>query len=196
MPEANGGAVVDEETELQLAQTEPETLLTVQALLDRARAGDDAVLPELRALLDENPSLWREVGDMAHQAEQIWIELVAGPDLLARESLIRQLAELRAEIIGSDPTPLEKLLGERIVINYLIAWHADGMFAAKRDLSLRWAKFASERQGRSQRQLIQAIGALATLRRLTGVEVLTPVSHSEAAPESWRLRFCGCFHDA
>ena len=181
MPEANGGAAVDEETELQLAQTEPETLLTVQALLDRARAGDDSVLPELRALLDENPSLWHEVGDMAHQAEQIWIELVAGPDLLARESLVRQLAELRAQITGSDPSPLEKLLGERIVINYLIAWHADGMFAAKRDLSLKWAKFASERQGRSA-QLIQAIGALATLRRLAGGSVLTPESPSEAAP--------------
>ena len=82
MPEANGGTVVVDETELQLAQTEPATLLTVQALLERARAGDDAVFPELRALLDEDPLLWREVGDMAHQAEQIWIELVAGPDLL------------------------------------------------------------------------------------------------------------------
>jgi hypothetical protein len=165
--EANGDAAVNDTTDVELICPEPEPLLTMQALIDRARGGDHTVLPQLRDLLDRDPRLWQEVGDMARQAEAIWIDLIAGPDLLVRESLQRQLAQIRQEVAGPNPSALERLLAERIAINYLIAWHADGMFAQKRNLDLRWAKFACERQSRSQRQLIQAMGALTTLRKLT-----------------------------
>ena len=34
-------------------------------LIDRAQQGDETALPELRALLDETPDLWQQVGDVA-----------------------------------------------------------------------------------------------------------------------------------
>ena len=77
-------------------------------LLKKAEAGDRSVLPQLRRALDGDPDLWRGYGNLAAHAEASLAMLAAGPNLLLAESLKRKLAELKAELGGESPSPLEK----------------------------------------------------------------------------------------
>jgi hypothetical protein len=138
----------------------------LRELLERARQGDRDALPRLREVLDNCPQLWQHFGDLGRHAEAAWIELVGGQDLYLKESLERKAAAMKVELAGSDPTPLERLLVERIVSCWLQFAHADAVLAQVKDLSLKQAEFASKRQDRAHRRYLMAIGTLATVRRL------------------------------
>jgi DUF971 family protein len=138
----------------------------VEVLLELAQKGDTAVLAELRALLDQRPDLWSGVGDLAALVEQGWIHLLAQRDLFLQEALLRQLAEMRANLAGPSPTPIEKLLVDRIVATWLQLQHSDAAMAELDNKSIRVAEFIVKRQAHANRQYLMAIGALETLRRL------------------------------
>src|SRR5579871_5375189 len=89
----------------------------VARLLDQAKKGDAAVLPQLRRLLDESPELWQYYGDLAAQACASWVQLAAGQNLLLDECLTRKAAELQKEIAGATPSPLEQHLADRVVVS-------------------------------------------------------------------------------
>src|SRR4051812_48843084 len=96
-----------------------------QRLLLRAQGGDLACLPELRALLDQRRELWERAGDLAQHAELSMLRLVAGTNLLALEAVQRKLAELKAELAGPNPSPLERLLVDRVGVCWLQVHHLD-----------------------------------------------------------------------
>jgi hypothetical protein len=98
-------------------------------LLKRAEAGDRSVLPQLQRALDGNAALWRGYGDLAAHAEASLAMLAAGPNLLLAESLKRKLAELKAELGGASPSPLEKLLVERVTATWLQTNYHDSLVA-------------------------------------------------------------------
>jgi hypothetical protein len=135
-------------------------------LLDRARRGDLEVLPRLREVLESRPELWRHYGDLALHAQHGWIERIGGSDLLARESLHREVARLKQELAGPAPTPLECLLADRIAACWLQVYHADLTVAQAMGSSLKLVEFLGRRQARVHRSFISSIGALAMIRRL------------------------------
>jgi hypothetical protein len=147
-------------------QPEPlDSLEGLRALAARARS-DPSALPELRRALDLHPEIWRRVGDLAARAEQLWVELIAGPDVLAREALLHHLEALKVELAGPSPSPLERLLVERVAACWLQINHADAAAALARDVSIKQAEFAIKRQDRAHRRHLSAVAALATVRRL------------------------------
>jgi hypothetical protein len=101
----------------------------VQDLCRRAVQGDAAVLPELRRVLDGHPEMWHAYGDLAVQAQAVWVNLTAGQNLLLHESLQRFAAELKARLAGDDPSALERLLVERVAATWLQVNHADAAYA-------------------------------------------------------------------
>ena len=141
----------------------------LRELLGRAGRGDRTVLPALRRLLDARPALWKYAGDVARHAEAAWIDLLAGRDLLVRESLTRSVAALKAELAGPGAPPLERLLAERVAANRLQASQADAAFAQLkgRDLTAAQLEMCQRRQERAQRSYLEAIKAMATVRKLT-----------------------------
>jgi hypothetical protein len=145
----------------------PAALAGLQEILARARRGDVAVLPELREALEARPEIWKHCSDLAAIAERAWIALVAGPDLLVAESLMMRMADLRAELAGPDPTALERLAIERVVIAWLQAWYSDLAAAGSGDVPPKVAAFALERQDRAQKRYLAALATLARIRRLT-----------------------------
>jgi hypothetical protein len=138
----------------------------VRELLERARGGDPAALPALRAALDGRPELWRAYGDLAAHARGAWVELIGGPDLALKESLTRTADAMLVDLAGPAAPALERLLAERVVATWLQLNHADALAAQAAGLSLRQASFAQGRQESAQRRHIAAAAALATLRRL------------------------------
>jgi hypothetical protein len=137
----------------------------IKALLTRAGGGDQAALPRLRALLDET-AMWRRLGDLAAHAELTWIGHVSGTDLALKEMLARKVSALKVELGGPAPSPLERLMIDRIAINWLIVGHADIEAAATKDGDPRRADLAMKRQTQATQRLATAIKALATVRRL------------------------------
>jgi hypothetical protein len=134
-------------------------------VLARAGGGDQAALPRLRAVLDET-QLWRQLGDLAAHAELTWVRHVGGTDLAMREMLARKLVAVKAELGGPAPSPLERLLVDRIAINWLMVAHADLEAAGTKDGDPRRADLALKRQGQAELRFATAIKALATVRRL------------------------------
>jgi hypothetical protein len=150
----------------RLEPTSDPTEAAQAELLDRARRGDLEVLPELRAFLDDRPEIWRTFGDVAAHARAAWIALIAGDDLALAQSTARKADALRAEVAGPSPTPLEALLAERIVASHLQLAYAEFKCAESRDASVKQLAFAERRLMGTHRRHLQAVGAMATLRRL------------------------------
>jgi hypothetical protein len=164
------------------------TLAELNTLVARARAGDVEVLPQLRKVLDEHPEVWH-CGDVAMIARDSWITLIAGPDLALKELLDRRARELKDELAGPHPTPLEGLLVDRIVACWLAVHHAEASIAQSGDMSLRLAEYAQKRLNSAQRRYLMAIGALASVRKLlpTTIEV-TAHRDDEPGPKLPRCR--------
>ena len=97
------------------------TALTTEmkALVERAEKGDQTALVPLRKLLSDMPALWRHYGDLAAWAERTWTDLIAGANLVLKESLGLKLADLRNDLGHTDASPLERLLIERVAACWL-----------------------------------------------------------------------------
>ena len=135
-------------------------------LLKRAEAGDRSVLPQLQRALDGNADLWRGYGDLAAHAEASLAMLAAGPNLLLAESLRRKLAELKAELGGESPSPLEKLLAERISTSWLQVTYFDGLVAQAGGAGEARLKVLRQMQDGAHRRHLAGIKQLAVVRRL------------------------------
>jgi hypothetical protein len=143
-------------------------------VLEQAEQGDRSALLALEMLLDATPEVWRAYGDLARVAEDAWVELVAGPNVLLMESLRRKLAELKSELL-SDPvaSPLEQLLVERVGAGWLQTAYAGAAAAQAREKPLDLAQLEQQqrRQERAQKGYLAAIRTLATVRKLLAADV-------------------------
>jgi hypothetical protein len=161
-------------------------------LVQRAQQGDMTVLPLLREALECDPSLWQEYGDLAAQAQEAWLQLLAGTDYLLAESVRLKLGALRQELGTEGASPLEKLLIERVVACWLQTHYADALYAqAKGPQSTPSVRQElMKRQESSQRRYLASIKQLALVRKLLKPALsplqlaLGTVSEDAAAPKA------------
>jgi hypothetical protein len=151
---------------LTTSATETETLERLQSLVKRAEQGDESALPELRVALNANPWIWERYGDLAQQSQAAWLQLNAGPDLLLRESVERKTEQLRTELAGPGPSPLEKLLVERVIACWLQTQYTDAAYAQLQNPSPGQHTAALKRQAGSHQRYLHSIKTLATVRKL------------------------------
>jgi hypothetical protein len=138
-------------------------------LLKRASKGDKTCLPELRALLADperggrileiygSPDKWL-VADLLGQ--------VAGDDLAVSEATARKLAEVRDELAGPNPMPIERLLAERAAVCWFLVNRYESNFSNAKDLTIRQAAFHQEKIDRAHKRYLSALKTLATVRKL------------------------------
>jgi hypothetical protein len=138
----------------------------LQRLVDRARNGDVSALPAVRLLLQEASSVEEFSANLAIQTEETLIAAAAGKDLFYKEALRRKQQLMRAELAGPTPTPLEKLLVERIVTCWLQLQDADIRFAQAKELTINQADYHQRRIDRAHKRFLSAVKTLATVRRL------------------------------
>jgi hypothetical protein len=150
----------------QKTPLDQQALEHLQLLVRRAEQGDASVLPELRRALDEHPEAWQRCGDLALEAQEAWLELVAGNNLLFRECVERKVSQMKTELAGENPTPLERLLVARVVAGWLQCEYADAAYAQMQKPTSGQHAAGLRRQNACQQRYLQAIKTLATVRRL------------------------------
>jgi hypothetical protein len=138
----------------------------MRKFLRRAENGDTSTLPVLRKVL-QNPDAVRALGgDLAQQAEKALIDAAGGKNLMFKEALARKLELLRLELAGTNPTPVENLLVERVVACWLQVQYADVRYAQAEDLTVEQGDYYQRRMDHAHRRYLSALKTLALVRKL------------------------------
>ena len=90
-------------SELFQVPDEPPVVEDLNLLVQRARKGDETVLPQLREMLDTRPEVWQHFGNLAVHAREAWLRVISADDLALRESTARKAEDLCASL--PDPNP-------------------------------------------------------------------------------------------
>ena len=168
-------------TDVSKKHTSRERRITLAAMLMAAERGGEKILPALRKRFDEDPDLWEQAGDLALQAERSVLSLAAGKNALAFEAMERKADQLRGELVGLSPTPLERLLVDQIIICWLQVNQAErtcvGFFQDGGGMAE--AEFHQRRLDRAQRRYLAAIRTLAQVRRLLAPTVQVNIAEQQ-----------------
>jgi hypothetical protein len=151
-----------------IPQLKPDDSYTqeVQRLLLRAQEGDASVLPELHDVLENRPELWKQLGDLVAHCEEAVLGLAAGKSLLAKESIRKRMDGLKNELAGPKPSPLEKLLVDRVVLCWA-QMHLGDLDAIQRSQAGQPHRVDVERRlAGLQARYLAAIKQLAVVRKL------------------------------
>jgi hypothetical protein len=151
---------------MQLGEQEPsETKDRLNQLLKRASSGDESTVPVLREVL-KLPFIVELLGNLATRAKDTLIDKFAGKDLAAREGVSRKLECLRDEHSGATPTPLERLLVDRVVACWLHLHYLEVTYAYKEDMNLKVAMHYQRSIDCAQKRYLSAMKTLALVRKL------------------------------
>lgn len=150
-----------------------EKLLTV--LASAVNEGSDEAADQLIALCNQFPELWQRISGIEAYAIDSWIDLLALGNSktteFKRAVVVAELDRQRQLLAQAGDSPLEKMLIGRIVSAWLQANYTDALYAQALGSPMSSPKLIDLRQRnaeKAQRQLLRAIQALATTRRLLG----------------------------
>jgi hypothetical protein len=163
-------------------ELEPELYAEMQAVVNRAKGGDAGAVPRLRELMAQFPVLAGHFGDLGKQAETAWVALAAGSDLCLKETLLAHAVAMRAELGGASPSPVERLLVERVIVtwlqvNFFVSIEAQAVGAGE---SPKVGLYRARRQELANRAHLAALASLAMMRRLLPGPAIEVAARAEA----------------
>ena len=134
-------------------------------IMKRAELGDTSVVPALRTMLREDDD---ELLDAGHLARMALARAASKEgDLLTREIYIRQMEKDAEELAGPNPSPLEKVLAERVAISRFRCYYYECLCAmGLRKDTLNVDDHKHKRLARAQRDFLSACRTLAQVRKL------------------------------
>ena len=117
---------------LELSEDARGRLTELRTLSEKAQAGDKEARKELRQLVRaSSPEVIAEASGIASRAEWMLVKTISAGKPLMEEALQERMDQMRAEIAGENPTPLEVLLTERVVAGWLLVEVLEGLIAAQ-----------------------------------------------------------------
>lgn len=140
-------------------------LQLLEEMLKKAAEGDPAAAPWIQQIM-ARPDVAELLGNLAKQVELTVIGNLAGTDSAYREGVTQKLAQMRTELTGPNPTPLEVGLVERVVLNWLNLHDAELRLAQLGPQENKRADFWERRVNGAHRRYIASLKALATIRKL------------------------------
>ena len=156
----------------------PKDLKEYDTLMERTKRGDETTLPVLREMLTE-PLIVEIWGNMAAYAERSLIRKLSGNDLAIREGLHRKMESLRAELAGPTPSPLERLLVERIVVCWLHLYRLETIYVDKESESLHLGAYYQRSVSAAHRRFLSAIKTLVVVRKLALPELRVNIASKQ-----------------
>jgi hypothetical protein len=173
MAEANGATVPNPPVQ---AESQPPAKLTWDQLRGRvkqANGGDAKDLPRLREALESgdyrNWSRWlREThGNPAEWLKCSLARSAGGKDSLATiEAAEEKMKEVRPELKGPSPTPIERLLAERAAVCWFTVNLYETIHAQATDMTIRQADYQLRKIDSANRRFLAALATLARVSKL------------------------------
>jgi hypothetical protein len=159
---------------LELSEDAKGRLTELRALSEKAEAGDKEARKELRRLVRaSSPEVIAEASGIARRAEWMLVKTISAGKPLMEEALEERMHQMRSEIAGENPTPLEILLTERVVAGWLLVETLEGFIAAQYQRDVKAHRMAPTyviQQSRivesATRRYLAAIRELARVRKL------------------------------
>ena len=153
-----------------------------ERLRQLANSGDLVAQDSLKRLLDAHPEIWRRLGDLAAHAQLEFIRLIAKDEFLLTEAIRRKAEEMRRELLGVFPTPLEVLAIERVVAAWLQVQYVDGL-CARGESEASIVKLWLQRQRQAHRLHEAAVKSLLMVRALLAHSLpVAPVPSNSCQP--------------
>ncbi len=143
----------------------------LRSLVQLANEGDVAARAQLREVLDASPEIWRKVGDLAAHSRLTLIRMIANGDQLLLESVQRNADEMEAELLGMNPSRLERMLVADVISCWLHLQFADTVSTSSNE-TVGQTKFWAQERDRAHRRHLSSVKALVQTRQLLS-------SHSE-----------------
>ncbi len=137
-----------------------------KALVELANSGDELALAELRELLDSRPDIWQQIGDLGRHAELAMINLIAGNNSLVRESLMRKIEEMKGELVGDDPSLLEKIAAQRVIATWLDVQYTATAYPEPKGETITEARFQLKLKDSAERRFNAAMKSLMLVQTL------------------------------
>jgi hypothetical protein len=138
----------------------------LRGLVEQAQAGDTTALARLRQLVDEHPEVWRHFGDLAARVEGAWLGLLAADHPLMVEALKRTAQEMKTDLLGENPTRLERLLVDQVVSGWLETRYAEAQAVRPASSGVDQGARRLRHEESAKRRLLAAVKTLTTLRAL------------------------------
>jgi hypothetical protein len=133
----------------------------------RAQEGDEEAIANMEASLEQIPSIARRFGNLNLLVEQGFVERASGNNPVKQKSLNITLREMREELAGPNPSPLEKLGVERVVSCWLQLHYAEHLYERNLPkLVLTEDDYYPKRLDRLHRRYLSAMRSLAQVRKL------------------------------
>jgi len=140
----------------------------VNALAAKSAAGDAKALARVQAICDECPELFRQMGDRELQVRGLLYEAVAGKNTVLQDAIATHAQRLRRTLCDPAPHPIERVLIDRVVIDWLHLQVAEHDWLGKRGqgLTLSQADYYQRTLDRAQGRYLKSLKKLAQVRRL------------------------------
>jgi len=147
---------------------------TIDSLMKKALDGDATAMAALKDRPAEriDEYVLETYGELGRTVENSLIKKVTGDNLLHGQGIQLKAKQLKAELAGPDPSPLERLLVERVVCCWIMVNYADAMYIQD-DGSRTWTadEHLQKWQDRAQKRFLSASKALAQIPRLLGPNI-------------------------
>jgi hypothetical protein len=159
----------------------PATVREVEAelklLSDRAESGDHDARAELRRRVEAcSPQQIAQLAQIAVQADRMLVKTISGGDPLMQEALEVRLRDMRQEIAGDSPTPLEAMLADRVVAGWLLVEVLEALISAQYSRHVGDGKRASPTYLMQQSKILES----ATKRHMQAIQTLARVRKLQA----------------
>jgi hypothetical protein len=142
----------------------------LERLLKQAAKGDTAVLPAVRTLFDAHSELGLRLvetfGNSFALARDSMIRFAARENLMVQEAMQRKIDALVGELAGPNPTPLERILCERVALCWFEVNEVDRRYIDPSDLTFKAAGYFDSRRDHAHKRFLSACKTLATVRKL------------------------------
>lgn len=137
-----------------------------QALVQQANDGDQDALQKMREILDDNPTIWQHMGDLAQYARTSMLRQISGGDTLIAESVSRAADQLQERLTPESCSPLELLAVERVVANWLEMQYLDTLHPLPQGATIKQQRYHLSLKTSAQKRFEHSLKSLATLKRL------------------------------
>ena len=148
-------------------------------LVARARNGDAGAMAVLRPVFDEPGAADAYGGDMARRALRAAVHVVAGKDLVAKEATARKLEQLRDELAGPNPSPVERMLVENVVSTWFHLHNLERQAALEGEDNIVRAAFWQKALTAAQNRYFATIRELTKCRQAQVRPVQVNIAHEQ-----------------